>query len=179
MRRIFILLTIGGILFSGLTFSCAQEEDAKQILVLRKAQERQNTVVAVEAYLINDILEVTVIASMYATRPRIYNLILVGPRLGRLSPKEKESLYPKAEDKEMDFPTEDMQGRLIRFSKKIKEKKVKGTLTKELFKFKIPADRIIPNKRYELRIEVESMQRPGQPERFRFELKNLPELISK
>lgn len=178
MKRTLFLITIIGVLAVAALFSYAQDEDvAGRNLLIRQAKERQDTAVAVEAYLIGDILEVTIVAKMYAARPRIYNAILVGPRLGRISPKARQTLYPKAEDEELIFLTTDELGS-IRFTKKTKQKEVKGTLTKELAQFKIPTDKIMPNKRYQLWIKVESMQGPGQRESFKFDLKNLSKLIS-
>jgi len=105
-------------------------------------------------------------------------VVLVGPGLGRLSPKFRETVYPQAEDIEKSFPT-DVQGGLIQFSPRTRDKIGKGTLTKELVKFKIPAGKIMPNRRYELRIRVEDMQDTAASEGFVFPLKDLPELIHK
>lgn len=173
-----LLLTIIGILFLAPLFSYAQNEDvSERNLLIRQAKEWQDTAVAVEAYLMGNILEVTIIAKMYATRPKIYNAILLGPKLGRISPKARQTLYPKAEDEELIFLTTDEVGN-IRFTKRTKEKKIKGTLTKELVQFKIPTDKIMPNKRYQLWIQVEGMQGPGRRESFKFDLKDLSKFIS-
>jgi len=115
---------------------------------------------------------------MYSTKPRIYNIILVGPKIGRLSPKEKQVLYPQAGEEETAFLTENTNPGLISFGKKTKEKKLKGTLTKELFRFKIPVDQIMPDRRYELRIEIESMQSAGQGKKFTFKLDKLPQVCN-
>jgi len=180
MKRLFLRLAIISVLFCAIGSSFAQEDAAERILVLKKAQERQdNTAVAVEAYLLGDILEVTVTARMYGTKPKIYNTVLVGPKISRLSPQEKQTVYPKAEDKETTFLTEDVEPGLIRLGskKRVQEKKLKGTLTKELYRFKIPTDKIMPGKRYELRIQVESMQESIERDRFTFELKDFPKLL--
>ena len=158
----------------------AQDEAAEgRILVLREAKETQDTSAAVEVYLVDDILEVTVYALMYATRPKIYNVLVVGPGLGRMSPQERQTVYPKAEDRDIFFQTTDVDGGLIRFSKRTKKKKMEGTLTKELVRFRIPAEKIRPDGRYQLRLHLESMQSSGQTRRFRFDLKDLPDLILK
>lgn len=180
MRKKLILIAITGILVAISALSYGQEADAAgRVLLLRKAQERKKTTVAVEAYLTGDILEVTIIARMYATKPKVYNAIIAGPGLGRMSPQERNTLYPRAEDEELLFLTEDMEGRFIRFSKKTEQKKAKGTLTKELVRFKIPVDKIKPRRRYQLRIKVESMQRSGQFESFEFDLGDLWQLVSR
>jgi len=179
MKKNFLLVTIVCTLLFPVIFSYAQEQDViERVLVLREAQERRKTIVAVEAYLTGDILDVTIITTMHLTKPRVYNVTLVGPRLGRISPKERQTLLPTAEDKELSFPTRDMEGGIIGFTKRTKDKKPKGTLTKDLVKFRIPTDKLIPNKGYQLKIKVESMQRPGQFINFKFELKNLAQLTS-
>jgi hypothetical protein len=174
-KKLFTPVTIA-ISFLLFTFSYAQDIPERK-LVLRQAQESGNTTVAVEAYLAGDILEATVYARMYGAKPRIFNIILAGPKLGRLSPRSKETIYPKAEEEEeVSFPTTDLVG-TIRFSKRTQEKAASGTLTRELSKFKVPAQKILPNKRYELRILVESMQNPGKTESFFFPLKDFDKLF--
>ncbi|MBU1906199.1 MAG: hypothetical protein KJ923_04285 [Candidatus Omnitrophica bacterium] len=159
-------------------FSYAQEaESFEKQLVLQEARESRKGAVAVEVYLKEDILEVTIIGRMYAAKPKIYNALIVGPKLGRLSPGERETLYPKAEDEEAFYKTTELEGGLIRFSKKTKEKKLKGTLTKEFCRFKIPTEKIMPNKRYQLWIQLQDMQRSDQPVKFKFDLEELPGLI--
>jgi hypothetical protein len=176
MRRNFILLIIWGVLIFLSGFTYAEEKSNKRILVIRQAKQDRKTTVAVEAYLINDILEVTVIARMYAAKPRIYNVILVGPKLGRISPKTRKTLLSTIEE-EAPFPTSERRG-FISFSKKTKNKKAKGTLTKELVKFEIPTEKIIPDRRYQLWIKVESMRKGGKIQGFKFNLENFPKLIS-
>jgi len=178
MGKKLFMLAIISILSLVSVFSYAQNATERK-LVLRHAQERGNNTIAVEAYLINDVLEVTVYARMYATKPKIFNAILVGPKLGRLSPRSRKTLYPQAEDVEKPFSTTDVEGGIIRFSKRTQDKIAKGTLTKELINFKIPAGKIMLNRRYELRIKVESMQNPGQPQSFVFQLKDFPQFFHK
>lgn len=176
-RKLFTLL-VAGICSLVFVFSYAEDEMERK-LVLRQAQKQGNTSVAVEAYLIGDILETTVYVRMYSSKPKIFNILLVGPKLGRLSPRSKTTLYPKVEEQEADltFPTTDIRGGHIRFSKRTEEKVSQGRLTRELAKFKIPRKRILAKRRYELRILVESMQRSGQTEYFRFPLKDFAQLF--
>ncbi|KPK97117.1 MAG: hypothetical protein AMJ95_10740 [Omnitrophica WOR_2 bacterium SM23_72] len=171
MKRHLALLLVG--IFSFFVF-LAKVQASERKMILRQAQERGRSSVAVEAYLIDDILEATIYARMYATKPKIFGVVLVGPKLGRLGFLTKEVLYPKAEeeDEEMVFPTKDVEGGYIRFSKRTQDKRTKGALTREMVKFKIPVKKIMPKKRYELRIKIESMQTPGKIETFNFPLKD-------
>lgn len=176
MRKHFILTAVIVVLFFASNFCWTQEEAVtERLLVLREAKQYGETNVAVQAYLVGDILEVTVSARIYAAKPEIDNVIIVGPKLGRLSPKTKKTLYATEEEEEPYLTTESKG--LIGFGRKKRTKKAKGTLTKELFKFNIPRNKIIPGKRYELRIRIESMKIAGKFIRFKFELKNLPQLI--
>ena len=180
-KRLAILALTAGILFSFSMILSAQEEDPdKGVLVLRQAQEFGNNNVAVIGYLKGNIFEVKVVAGMFRTKPEIDNCIVVGPKLGRLSASQKETIYPKAEDEPEDdvFMTEDVDGAFfLRFSKQRKERQIKGALTRELYRYKIPKDKIIRGKRYEIRIKIESTQNPGIGERFTFKLENFPELV--
>lgn len=183
MKKLNALIVVGLLLcipfnIFALDLSSQEEDVVERLMVLREAKQHRKTSVAVEAYLVGDILEVTVIARMYAVKPRIFSMIIVGPGLNRISAKERRTLYSKVEGEEAAFPTED-RGGFIRFSEKTKDKKLKGTLTRELHKFKIPADKIIPNKRYQLWVKVESMRKSGKITNFKFDLKELPQLISK
>lgn len=173
MRGKLFLVAIVGVLFSTSIFCYAQEK----VLVLREAKERQKTTAAVEVYLIGDILEVTVTARMYAEKPRIFSLLLVGPKLGRLSATERETLFADSTRGEDIFLTEEIGG-FIRFDEKKKEKKLKGTLTRELHKLKIPIDKVVPGKHYQLWVKVDSLQRGGKPQNFKFDLPNFPQLFS-
>ena len=178
MKRIFSLAVTTGILFSLSNFLYAQEQEEEaieRIFVLREAKEDRKTTVAVEAYLAEDILEVKAIVRMYAEKPRIYNMLIVGPRLGRLGCKARQTLGPTMEE-EAPYPT-GKRGGFIIFAQK-EDKKAKGTLMKELFKFKIPRDKIVSGKRYQLWVAVESKTRGGGvPRKFKFDLKDLPQLI--
>jgi len=147
---------------------------------LREAQEFGTNNVAVIGYLKDNIFEVKVIAGMFRAKPEIDNCIVVGPKLGRLSASQKETVYPKAEDEVEDdtFMTDDVaRAFLLRFRKQRKKRQIKGALTRELYRFKIPKERIIRGKRYEIRIKIESSQNPGIGERFTFKLENFPELV--
>ncbi|MDP8216710.1 MAG: hypothetical protein P9L98_05280 [Candidatus Kaelpia imicola] len=141
-----------------------------RVLLLREAKEHRRATAAVEAYLEGNILEVKVIARMDRTKPRIYNVIVIGPKIGRLVPKMRETLYPTMEDEEP-FPTK-KSGGFIRFSSKEEAKKTSGTLTKELLKFEIPSEKVVAGKRYQIWVKIESMQRGGDKESFKFDLED-------
>ena len=178
MKIIIALVAMVGVLFSFLDICYAQEEEVVEpILVIREGKQSKSNIVAVETYLIDDVLEVTVEARMYAQKPKINDVILVGPRLGRIHYKTREIVYTTLEEEEP-YPIT-KQGGFIVFGKRTKTKKPKGTLTKELFKIKVPKEKILPGKRYQLWVEVESKtDSGGRPLRFKFDLKDLSQLIS-
>jgi len=155
----------------------------ERVLVLRQAEEYRKDVVAVEAYLEDNIMEVTVTARMPKTRPDIHNVIIVGPKLGRLSPESKQTMRQTVEsDDEEPYSTKE-RGAFISFSKKEKTRKSKGRLARELMFFEIPRDRIVKDKKYKLWVLIKSeqeagyRQKGGRPVTFKFDLENLPELL--
>lgn len=174
-RYLVILITIFCGFFSIAGFCQEEKGDSERLMILREAEQKIGGSVAVEAYLIGDILEVRVVARTYGAKPKIENTILVGPKLGRLSPKVKRTVYASEEEEEP-FLTKETAG-LLGFGEKKEAKKLKGTLSRELYKFKLPTDKILPGKNYELRIVVGRMQEVKEPLRFKFKLKGLPELI--
>ncbi len=171
MKRYIGLFAVGASLM--LSVNALSKE---RVLIIREAKKSRHTTVAVEAYLEGDILEVKVIARMRRTKPRIYNVIFLGPKVGRVVPDVRETLYPAMEGEES-FPTKEREG-FISFDEKVKTKEARGTLTKELLKFRIPADRIIAGRRYQIWVKVESMQRSGDRESFKFDLENFPQFFS-
>jgi len=178
MKRMLICgMAISG-LFSFLSSSYAQEGKAQErTLVLREAKQDGKTTVAIDAYLTGDILEVKVTAKMYATKPRISNIILVGPGIGRLSPLTKKTVASSTQEEEP-YPTS-KRGAFISFGTRTKTEKATGTVTKEMVEFKITADKIMPAKLYQIWVRVESSQSGGQPQGFKFDLKDFARLISK
>jgi len=171
MKKMFALAATMGVLFSISNFSFAQK-GAERILVLREAEQRKKTTVAVEAYLISDILEVavTVRTKMRAAKLRIFKMLLVGPKLGRISPKTAETIAVTVGD-EAPFPTT--------MGSKTEMKIITGTPTKELFRFEIPADKIVPGGTYQIWVDVQNRegQEKGRIQRFKFDLENLAQLI--
>jgi len=162
MNRISLILItfILAVVYSGFS------ED--RILVLREAKEYKGSTVAVEAYLKDSVLEVKVIARMERTKPIIYNAIVIGPKIGRITPDTRQTLYPTIEDEEP-FPTKEKKG-FLSFDRDVKLKEAQGTLTKELIKFKIPSQKLIAGRQYQIWVSIESMQRGGDRESFKFDL---------
>ena len=180
MKR-FIIFAICLVLLFPAVFCFAQEgeqEDAHEgTLVIRKALQKRKNYTAITAYLIEDVLEVEVIATMRGEKPNIYDVLFIGSGVGRISPKERQTIVAKVDDKELIFNTEKKEAGFIRFTKKEREKKLKGRLTKEMVKFKLPLDKIKENKRYTIKIKIESLQRPGQFKKYEFELEDLHEAV--
>lgn len=177
MKKIISFFISVSILLSPAVYVFAQEDKPESgVFVIRKAQELQETIVGVEAYLNNDILEVSVSARMHGAKPKIFNAVIMGPKLGRLSPDVRKMIFATGEEEEPFF-TEELEGKFLRTSKKKESKKAAGTLTKEAMKFKIPKEKILPGKKYKLWIKVESMQNIKPIQTFKFELDNLAELI--
>lgn len=186
MKKTYIFPIIASIAFSFPHVSYGQEqavgkqhnqEETGRVFVLREAQDFRNTGVAVEGYLRGDILEIKVEARMYAQRPKISAVKVVGPKLGSQSYQAKESILAGIEEEDP-FETTQQQGIFRIFEERKKTKKLEGTVTKELFKIKIPPDKIIEGKRYWLWIYVESKTEGGHADTFKFELKDFPEKVA-
>ncbi len=157
-------------------FSYAQEENsASRTLVLRKAKQDGKTTAAIDVYLIGDILEVKITAKMYATKPEIANIILVGPKIGRMSPKTKKTVTSSTEE-EVPYPTS-KRGAFISFGNKARTGKTRSAITRELVEFKIPTDKIVPDRLYQIWVRIEGSQGGGEVHGFKFDLKELPRLI--
>jgi hypothetical protein len=169
-RLLYLFLSIISII-TLLSYAKAQEIAIEKVRILREAQEYEKSTVAVDAHLKDDILQVIIIARMDGTKPRIYNSIVVGPKLGRLSCESREVLLATVEEEEP-FLTKRKDKAFISFTKGEEVKKAKGTLTRELFVFKIPIDRIIKGKKYELWVQIESLQKGGKYKTFKFDLEN-------
>ncbi|MBU1912407.1 MAG: hypothetical protein KKB22_02575 [Candidatus Omnitrophica bacterium] len=174
-KYLFILIIISLAISIGSVYS--EGQSSEPIMVLREAKESGTNSAAVEAKLIDDIMEVKITARIYGSKPRIYNALIVGPKLGRLSIESKEVLT-QTPGEEAPYPTTERKA-FISFAPSSKTKALKGTLTRELVRFKIPKDRIVRGKIYKLWVQIESMQSGGSYRTFEFELKNFAELILK
>ncbi len=178
IKKSALAILITAICFTNVVFCFAQNDNDGRVLIMRQAQERKKTIVSVEAYLIEDIIELTLSARMYAAKPKFFNITIAGPKIGRLAPKTREMIYAVSTEEEDSILTTELEGGILRTSKKNKVKKAEGTLTKELVKFKIPRGKIIPGGRYRLWIKIEGMQGKIPIQTFKFSLDNLPELIA-
>ena len=76
------------------------------------------------------------------------------------------------------FEASSEQGWIV-FGKRKKVMELEGTLTKELFKIKIPKERIVCGKKYQPWVEIESKAEGGQAGKFKFNLKDFPSLFYK
>ncbi|MBN2120552.1 MAG: hypothetical protein JW734_05815 [Candidatus Omnitrophica bacterium] len=172
-----ILCLILGFFLSGSNISYAEEVVSERLLVIRQAKELKNTMVGVEAYLIEDVLEITVEARMRQERPKIIDVAFLGGGLRKIHYKSREVIPPSVEDEDAElYPVTKLDG-LVMFGDRTKLKELKGKLTKELFKLRIPSDKIKPAKRYQLWVEVES-PKATRNLKFKFDLEDLPHLIS-
>ncbi len=186
MNKKLIVLLLAGLIVSIAMSSYAQEEGAmEQVQIIREAKEANKNLVAVDGYLIGeDIFELTVIARMKREKPRIHNVIVVGPGLGRLSCETKEILI--ATTKELDpFLTKKKDKGFINFgedeeksSKIISKSNVsKGRLSKALYRFVIPRDKIKKDKKYKLWVQILSSQRGSKYKTYKFDLENFAQLV--
>jgi len=152
-------------------------ESAEKILVFREAFEEHTGTVSVEAHLIGDILEVKATARIVRAKPKIENIILVGPKIGRMVPVTVKKVYATSEE-EAPYITR-KRGGLITFDDKKKTKKPKGSVDRKLATFKINKDKIIKGKRYEVwvRVKKEGAGRRGKLTSYKFNLEKLPELV--
>ena len=169
MKKLFVLAATIGFLLSISNFSFAQGDTGRTI-VIREAKQRRKITVAVEVYLIDDILEVAVMVrtKMRAAKLRIFKVLLVGPRWGRISSKTAETIAVTMRDEDP-FPTT--------MGSKTEMRIITGTPTKELFRFQIPADKIVPGGRYQIWVKVQNREgeAKGRIQGFKFDLENLGE----
>ena len=176
MKHITGILLAIVILFGGLKYSYSQEQTgSEKVLAIREAKQVRRDIVAVEGYLVNNVLEVAVEVRMYGERPKITNVALVGPGVGRLSYTTKEEIPLALEEEEPYEITK--EGGFIKTSKRTRTDKPKGTLTEELFKIKIPPEKIVPAKKYQLWVDIKSKTRDARSQKFKFDLENFAELI--
>lgn len=158
------------IFVSGLTYCFAQGAE-EGILILREAKQYGKTNVSAQAYLKDDILEVRVGARVYGDKPKIDNVLVVGPKLGRLSAKAKTTIYA-SEEAEAEIAVSESRG-VLGFGARSEVRKKKGVLVREQYKFKIPKEKMVSGKRYELRIKIDSPKIDSKSIRFKFLLKDL------
>jgi len=153
-----------------------KEEMQGRISVIREAKIFRKKNVAVDAHLVDgDVLEIMVEARIYAQKPRINDVLVSGPKLGKEHYIARKTIVAGVDEPEA-FEVTKEHGWLV-FGKRKKVRELEGTLTKELFKIKIPKEKIVCKKKYQLWVEIESKTQGGRAEKFKFKLKDFPSLF--
>ena len=190
---LFILVTVAGLLALETSLACAEtpspdedpglavEQKGKGQPVHREAINMQGDIVAVDLSLVGEnLLEAKVTGFMKQTRPRLENVILMGPVVGRLAPTTREVLRAGLEE-DPPYPTK-RSGLLVmnQGSKQLAE----GTLIRERFQYELPVEKMrqaIRKKggkaRYEFVVTMSSANRGGDFKRYTFDLEALPQLL--
>ena len=153
----------------------AKEEIQGRISVIREAKLYRQSNVAVDAHLVDDVLEIMVEARMYAQKPRINDVLVSGPKLGKERYIARKTIVAGVDEPEP-FEVTKEHGWIV-FGKRKKVRELEGTLTKELFKIKIPKEKIVCKKKYQLWVEIESKTEGGRAEKFKFKIKDFPSLF--
>jgi len=178
MKKIFTIFLLVCCCFVASASSVAAEGGK---LILSRACEDRKATVAVEAYLEGDLLKTKVSASMEDVKPMIENIIIVGPKIGRLVPKTIKQLYATLEDQETEYDTYKIGGFVG--SDRPKVKPLSGSITRKIATFEIPVDKIERDKKYFIRVRVSAAKqaagRAGRNTKFRFELGKLAEALGK
>ena len=149
--------------------------------VHREAINIQGDIVAVDISLVGeDLLEAKVTGFMKQTRPRLENVILTGPAVGRLAPTTRQVVRAGLEE-DPPYPTK-RSGLLVmsQGSKQLAE----GTLIRERFQYELPVEKMrqtLQKKggkaRYEFVVIMSSANRGGDFKRYTFDLETLPKQI--
>lgn len=203
MRKFIILMLVMGFLPSLLNYSYAQHEEVTEkteileeageeinieaqeeveagmsgrVSVIREAKIFRKKNVAVDAHLVDgEVLEIMVEARIYAQKPRINDVLVSGPKLGKERYIARKTIVAGVDEPEP-FEVTKEHGWIV-FGKRKKVRELEGTLTKELFKIKIPKDKIVCGKKYQLWVEIESKTQGGRAEKFKFKLEDFPSLF--
>lgn len=182
MRRYFLWGSLVAALFwiTPPSFSEEATEPKETIPVVREAVKIKEDIVAVDLSLAGEVLEAQVTGFMEQERPKLSNVLLVGPGVGRLSPTTRRTVRAGL-DTEPPYPTR-RSGFLVLHQGS--EREAKGTLTREHLQFILPLQKMretIEKKggkaHYEFWVLLESATRGGKIIRFKFDLDKLPELI--
>ena len=154
----------------------AKEEIQDRIPVIREAKIFRQKNVAVDAHLVKgEILEIMVEARIYSQKPRINDVLVSGPKLGKERYAARKTIVAGV-DEPKPFEVTKEHGWVV-FGQRKKVRELEGTLTKELFKIKIPREKIVCGKKYELWVEIESQTQGGRAEKFKFSLEDFPSLF--
>jgi len=178
MKSIFALIVVLlGVSVAGPLTVMAEDET----LILKQAFEDRRAAVGVEVYLSGNILKTKVSACMENVRPMIENIIIVGPKIGRLVPKTVKQLYATLEDQETEYETYKIGGFVG--SDKPKSKPLIGSISRKVATFEIPVEKIKKDGKYLLRVRVsaakQAQSKAGKTTKFRFELDKLAEALGK
>ena len=160
----------------------AVEQGEKQVqAVHREAINIHGDIVAVDLSLVGeDLLEAKVTGFMKRSRPRLDNVILIGPAVGRLAPTTRQVVRAGLEQ-DPPYPTK-RSGLLV--MKQGSKQLAEGTLIRERFQYELPAEKMrqaIRKKggkaRYEFVVTMSSANRGGDFKRYTFELEALPKVL--
>ena len=184
MKKYFFLCGLFGIVtvLYGVPLSFSEEGLEQEVRpVWREAVDIKGNIVAIDISLVGeDLLEAKVTGFMEQERPRLKNILLVGPGVGRLSPTTRKTILAGLEEDEP-YPTR-RSGLLV--LNQGSKRTAKGTLTRERCQFTLPLEKmrekiIKKGKKahYEFWVFLESSNRGGDFLRFKFDLDPLPELI--
>lgn len=180
-----------GVASPGLTEGLSRDEDpgtavepsaAQGTSVHREAINIQGDVVAIDISLVGEeLLEAKVTGFMKQNRPRLENVILVGPGVGRLAPTTRQVLRAGLEQ-DPPYPTK--RSGLIAMNQG-NEQLQQGTLIRELFQYQLPVEKMREQVRkkggkanYEFWVMMSSANRGGDFKRYTFELEALPGLLT-
>lgn len=179
-----IVLGVATVFLSGATSAFAQSGEvpagAEKYPVLREALNVQGSIVAVDISLLGeDLLESKVTGFMERARPRIRNVLVVGPGAGRLGPTTRDQVLA---DLEEDPPYPTRRAGLLDL-RSGSEAVADGTLTRMRFRHELPVEKMreqIKRRKkinYEFWVYMESSQRGGRYRKYKFELERLPGLL--
>ena len=181
MKKIIIAGTLIMTL-SILAFPCIaqQQQEGKGIYILSASKEVNNVIASVDAYLFGNVMEVLIEGRITGEKPKIGNVLIVGPELGRIPCSTREFVFATLDDaKEKYRAITNIHGE-VATTQRTKVKRLKGTPTTQVLKFDIPPEKILLNEKYQLWVTVETIRQGGKkPTKFKFDLDRLPELIAR
>ena len=184
------LVGLGGFLLSPALAGNSSDEDPGMAVeqtqgqrqpVHREAINIQGDIVAVEISVVGEeLLEAKVTGFMKQTRPRLENVILMGPAVGRLAPTTRQVLRAGLEE-DPPYPTK-RSGLLV--MKQGSKQLAEGTLIRERFQYELPVEKmrqVIRKKggkaKYEFAVTMSSANRGGDFKRYTFDLEELPKIL--
>ena len=175
--------SLWGIIFLS-AFVCVHpvfsEEAVETKPVAREALNIQRDIVAIDLVLNGNVLQAKVTGFMHEERPKLANVLLVGPAVGRLSPTARKTVQAGLEE---DAPYSTKRSGFLVLNQGSKDV-AEGALTRERLEFVLPLQKMQDAIRkrgkkahYEFWVILESATHAQQGVRFKFDLDELPELI--